>query len=95
MDCHHESSRHGGLETGTQETSPTTEETDNGAQDETPSSGCSKEEGKLGYVLRLELTESAGGVDGAVRLRGIIEDCEAFGLTCQKGGVAFHGTEED
>lgn len=44
--------------------------------------------------MRLELTESAGGVDGAVRERSIIKD-KTFGLICQKGRVAFYGIEED
>lgn len=37
--------------------------------------------------MRLELTESAGGLDGAVRQRGVQEDRKVFGLICQKGGV--------
>lgn len=75
------------MRTGTRKTSPVAEDTDNGVPYWSPSSGNSKEAGKLGSVLRLELTESAGGLDGAVRQRGIQEDVKVFGLICQKGGV--------
>lgn len=72
-------SRQGAVETEKQNSIKLTEEKDASAQDQGPNSGSSKESGKLGYILKLELTESVGGLDGGYEgKRGVKDDCQVF-----------------